>query len=139
MARTNRNKAAEDRATRPKRIPVSAPRAITDVYDKDDDYVYRWVIPTTKEPHRVERFKQGGYEVVDQDVQVGEASVDSSTGPGSVVTMNHGQGSEAVLMRVKRDFYEEDQRTKQNKINASENAIKNRSKEDGHYGKIEVT
>lgn len=101
---------------RTKRIPVSGPRDILTVTNKDPNFVYRWVKDL---PGRVQRFLDGGYEIVNHDAQVGERTVDSGSKVGTAVTRNDA-GATLILMRIPVDWYNEDQDAKMEQIDALE-------------------
>lgn len=125
MAKTNEAGApAEQKPSvqpqRKERIPVSGPRDILTVTGKDPNYVYRWVRDT---PGRIQRFLDGGYEIVNHDAQVGQRTVDSGSRLGTAVTRLDGAHT-LVLMRILRDWYNEDQEAKQREIDALEDSMR---------------
>lgn len=105
---------------RKERIPVSGPRDILTVKGKDANYAYRWVKDI---PGRIQRFLDGGYEVVNHDAQVGQRTVDSGSKVGSAVTRNDGS-NQLVLMRIPIEWYNEDQEAKQEQIDALEDSMR---------------
>lgn len=123
MAKTNEAGApAEQKPSvqRKQRIPVSGPRDILTVTNKDPNYVYRWVRDL---PGRIQRFLDGGYEIVNHDAQVGQRTVDSGSRLGTAVTRQDGAFT-LVLMRQLRDWYNEDQEAKQREIDALEDSMR---------------
>lgn len=121
------------------RIPVSDNRDILTVKGKDDGYVYRWVVDID---NRIQRFQDGGYDFVDRDSigLIGVPSVNQAQNDGKTVMKQTGGGNTSYLMKIKREWYEEDQLNKTRKINESESAMKRKlnSGEDGQYGKVEI-
>lgn len=117
---------------RPKRTPVGGPRNILTVANKDPNYVYRWVLDSQ---NRIEAFKEGGYEVVTKDMEVGDSAVDKASQLGSAVTYVKGT-STLVLMRIRREWYDEDQAAKQEEIDALEATMK--APESADYGKVTI-
>lgn len=117
---------------RVKRTPVGGHRNILTVANKDPNYVYRWVLDT---PGRLEAFKEGGYEVVTKDMDVGDSTVDKASQLGSAVTMVRGV-STLVLMRIPKEWYDEDQAAKQEEIDALEATMK--APEAADYGKVSI-
>src|SRR3990167_3127945 len=109
------------KTTRKERIPVNGTRDILTVAGKDPNYEYRWVLDM---PGRVDYFKQAGYEVVTEDLEVGQESVDRGTKVGSVITQASRDGRTLVLMRQKKEWYDEDQAAKQAKVDALETTMK---------------
>lgn len=108
------------KAVRKTRIPVSGPRDILTVSNKDPNYFYRFVKDV---PGRVQRFIDGGYEIVNQDnAQVGQRTVDSGSRLGTAITRNDG-AFVLVLMRIPLEWYNEDQEAKQREIDALEDSM----------------
>ena len=119
---------------RPNRTPVSGGRDILAVRDQDPNYVYRWVNDIDD---RIERFKDGGYEPVTSDLEVGTKAVDRNSKLGSVITKMVGNKVVAVLMRIPKEWYEEDQKAKQEQLDESDKAL--RANQDVDYGKLTVS
>ena len=122
-------------AGRPKRIPVGS-RNRLDVIGKDPNFVYRIVNDVDD---RIERFKQAGYELVDvQEARLSSQRVGAGTPEGTMASMPVGMGTTGYLMKIPKDWYEDDQRTKQVQIEASEESIK-KPNIDGAYGEIKIS
>lgn len=119
---------------RPSRKPVGTRNRLT-VDNKDPNYHYRLVNDVDE---RVAMFQEGGYEVASlKDHKLGSASrVD--TGNTADNTLSVGGGTKAVLMRINKDWYEEDQQEKQKKVDATMDSLKTPAL-DGSYGQIQVT
>ncbi len=117
---------------RKERIPVGGPRDVLTVQGKDPNYVYRWVLDV---PGRIQRFMDGGYEVVQADLKVGQKTVDSNSQIGSAVTKHGGGDKKLILMRITKEWYDEDQAAKQDKIDALEASMQVDEKE-GRYGSL---
>lgn len=137
---TTKRQTAKDRTPdRPDgRIPVSGKRDILTVQRKNPAYKYRWVSDI---PGRIERFKLGGWELETGDVgAVGQRKADSSTGTSSVIA-NRGGSTTQYLMRIKREWYEEDRKARDVEVDKSEEALKRNMKQtasDGGYGKVSL-
>ena len=122
-------------AGRPKRIPVGS-RNRLDVIGKDPNFVYRIVNDVDD---RIERFKQAGYELVDvNESRLSSQRVGTGTPEGTMASMPVGMGTTGYLMKIPKDWYEEDQKTKQVQIEASEESIK-KPNIDGAYGEIKIS
>lgn len=120
---------------RAERIPVSGPRDILAVREQDPNYVYRWVNDVD---NRVDRFKAGGYEVVTApNVRVGDKQVDSGSQLGSAVTKAVGGKIMAILMRIPKEWFDEDQQAKMEEVDAKERAMRAESQAD--YGTLKIT
>lgn len=122
-------------AARPTRVPVAGPRDILSVREQDPNYVYRWVNDTVG---RIQRFLDAGYEIVNQDVEVGQNTVDRGSKLGSSVTRAVGFGVTSVLMRIPKEYYDEDQAAKAAEIDALEASMKQEAQE-GRYGDLKIS
>jgi len=109
---------------RARRTPVEGARNILTVLNKDPNYVYRFAAEDPVRPGRVAWLKERGYEVVTQDMEVGDKVVDKGSKLGSAVTRLGGGGITLVLMRQPKEWYDEDQKMKQEKVDALEEAMK---------------
>jgi len=119
---------------RTQRVPVGTRNVLT-VADKDPNYEYRII---NDSGDRVQEFMDAGYEIVSKDsVRVGDKRVNSATSEGSLAHLSVGQGQKAFVVRIKKEWYEEDQAT-QAKVNEMENATKAKAL-DGTYGKLEIS
>jgi hypothetical protein len=137
MAEDRVLKSAASRANRPERTPVGKARrdVLTVKQDDDPEFVRRIV---NDKPGRIQKFLEAGYEIVDKPVQVGDPRVGTATPEGSPVKIHVGGGQQAYLMRQKREYYEEDQRTKAQELSDLEDQMRNSDKADGRYGKVEL-
>lgn len=129
---------AKNRNTkRPQRVPVSGRRDVLTVTDKDEAFVYRWVNDTQG---RIDQFLAGGYELVQDDVKVGDDSIDSSSDISSMISKQSGDITQ-YLMRISREFYEEDRATAAKAVNESEADMKRtlNNGKDGTYGSVKIS
>ncbi len=125
---------AKSPSGRVKRTPIGS-RNILTVKDKDPNFHYR-VVNTTdgSGSDRIQQFIEAGYEVVGNEV--GDKRVDASSGLGSKPEFSVGQGTKAVVMKIPKEYYDEDQAIKQARIKATENTLKQSAKAD--YGSIDL-
>lgn len=122
-------------STRPKRTPISGRNVLT-VKGKDLNYEYRIV---NDSGDRIEMFKDAGWELVDgKDVTVGDRRVDRTTAEGSKAQVSVGNGVKAFVMRIPKEYYEEDQKAKNAQIDALEQTMKKQALSAGDYGKIDT-
>ncbi len=121
-------------AQRPKRTPVGS-RNVLSVTGKEPGYTYRIVNDTGD---RVQQFLDAGYELVSASaVQVGDRRLDNGTSEGSKAQVSVDRnGSKAFVMRIKDEWYAEDQAAKQAQVKAIEDAIKKPSGAD--YGSVKI-
>ena len=117
------------------RVPIGT-RQVLDVKGKDPNYNYRIV---NDSGDRIEMFRQAGYELVNaDDVSVGDSKVEKPTAEGSIAQVSVGGGQKAYIVRIKKEWYEEDQKAKQHKVDQLESAIKQKAL-DGTYGKLDMS
>jgi hypothetical protein len=116
---------------RPKRQPVGTRNRLS-VTGKDENYVYRFVNDIGD---RVHQFQEGGYEIVTKEHhKVGDNRVDVASSEGTVATISvgvrpDGQAQRAVLMRINREWYDEDQEAKLADIKETQRQLKNPTKD----------
>jgi len=126
------SKAPVSRVTR---VPVSQ-RNILTVRGKDPAYEYR-VVNDVED--RIAQFIEGGYELVeDSSTDVGDKRVSQGTAVGSKKIFSVGQGTKGYLMRIRKEWYQEDQTRKQTFVNSQEASIKEKAL-DGNYGTLDIT
>lgn len=131
MAKETISKAPERRV---KRGPLGTRNVLT-VTGTDPDYVYRVVNDTGD---RVHRLLEQGYVIEDASaVTVGDKRIGAPSTMGTGASVSVGQGVTGVVMKQRRDWFEEDQAAKQAYVKATEDATK--QSKDGDYGKIEIT
>lgn len=120
---------------RVQRTPIGTRNVLT-VKGKDPNYVYRHVNDIDD---RVQMFQEAGYELVqDESVQVGDKRVNAASSLGSAKAVSVGQGTKAYLMRIKREWYEEDQAKKLSNVADIERATKEKAL-DGTYGDLKLS
>lgn len=110
---------AKSLSGRVRRTPITVRNRLT-VKDRDPNYHYRIVNVVDD---RVDQFKEQGYELV-ADAQVGDKRVDTATSMSSTTEISVGGGMKAVLMRIPKEWYQEDQAAKQAQIDELEAAMK---------------
>lgn len=125
--------------TRPQRAKIGTKDRLV-VHNKDSNYEYRFVNDVK---NRVAIFKQNGWEVAPAaDTQIGDARVENPTSIGSAAAVPVGLVGEnagtAVLMRIPKEWYEEDQAAKAKAIEASEQSMKEAIR-SGHKGQFEIS
>jgi hypothetical protein len=119
---------------RPRRTALDR-RSRLSVKNTDPNYQYRIVnCNLDEDPDRVEDMIERGYEIVPSKKagQVGDAQVNTPSALGSAGQISVGRGTKAVVMRIPREYYEEDQKIKQ----AENDALEQRSKKSADYGTV---
>ena len=121
---------------RGKRVPVGTrQKLMVDKRELDLGYEHRFV---NNKPGRIEMFEEGGWEIVKGKKKIGDPGIGEGTQMGSAVTKDVGQGTTGVLMRIKKEWYKEDQDAKSDKIKESMKTITKEAEKPGNYGKIEI-
>jgi hypothetical protein len=106
------------------------------VKGKDPNYEYRII---NDSGDRVQEFLDAGYELEKEDsVRVGDKRVNKASAEGTVSQISVGQGQKAVVVKIKKEWYLEDQTLKQKRVDELENATKEKAL-NGTYGKLEIT
>jgi len=128
------NTKVSTKRTERKSLFQRGPQSITG--EKDPNFVYRFVNDTGS---RVSNFQQAGYEVVqDTELLVGDSRVfdPSDIGSGKKVTSN--DGTVSYLMRIKKEWFDEDQAKKDAYTKETEATMKKEASQ-GMYGSIKTS
>lgn len=122
--------------TRVRRSSVDHGRNRLNVKGKDPAYVYRIV---NNVDGRVEDMMDMGYEPdVSETTRVGDGRITDISKLGKVREISVGGGTKAVLMRQKREYYDEDQAAKEEYHKKTEQAMRP-NPDEGGYGKVDIT
>ena len=122
---------------RAKRAPING-RNILTASNKEAGYEYRFVNDVGD---RIQIFQERGWELVDaKDVRIGDRRVESGGALGSKAQASvDKQGTKAFLMRIKNEWYEEDQAEKTKALAEQEKSMKQSALSNNDYGKLEIT
>lgn len=131
----------EGSKTRPERPHAGDFRNILNVKGLDPEYEYRWVKDDRNDGQKIYGYQENGWELVSAEsgVKVGERQVFTSENTGSVVRIPAGQGEYLYLMRIYKDWFQDDKRKSQAEIDEMEKGLERSSKEegpDGLYGDV---
>jgi hypothetical protein len=123
-------------SARPRRTPLSTRNRLS-IKNKEEGFVYRIVNDVDD---RVELLKERGYDVCtnEQVGAIGNKRVDNTSSLGSVAHFSVGQGTKAVVMRIPKEYYEEDQAIKQQEVDALEATMKGDARKAADYGKLQI-
>lgn len=119
---------------RPKRVPLHAQRVL-DVDNKDPNFEYRVV---NELPGRIDKFLKAGWETVSGDVSTSDAGrVQDASQLGSVTrrVVNKSARADAqtaILMRIPKEYYDEDQLAKQRQVDEKEASFDPTKNKDDH-------
>ena len=121
---------------RAQRTPL-ANRSVLGIKGKEPGYVYRIVNDTGD---RVASFQERGYEIVtDSSITIGDRRVGKASADGSPVQVAVGNGIDGYLMRIKEEYYKEDQAYKEQKLSELEQSMRKESKDISDYGNLKIT
>ncbi len=129
------------------RVPVSGMRDIMTVLNKEEGYEYRWVNDIDEKGSRIFKYKRGGWDMAplqtpEGELTVGEEAVFRTEGKEDIVRLHVGAGQFAYLMRIKKEWYDEDQKAKQDAIDEVEATIagtgSSTGENFGQYGSIKI-
>ena len=125
------------RRNRRSRSPIDGRRNILTVKGLAPGMVGRWVDNT---PERVDQLLEQGYDMVREQVQVGDISIDGGAKMGAVITKRVGGGKEAILMQIPQEWYNADQKEKQKIVDKRETAILGEKKAgDEFHGSVKTS
>jgi len=123
-------------AEKKKRVPVGLRDPMALNQELDPNFNYRFV---RNSPGRVQKFEEGGYEMVTDDVRIGDPNIAKASNMGSAFSVTSGDNADRVyLMRIPKEYYESDQAAKQAKIDEIEQQLKQRPKDQGLEGEIKL-
>jgi len=120
------------------RVPVSEGRNVLTVKNPDPNFKYRFV---NDDEDRVEMFKRGGWIPVGKNEEDTEDAVANTADSTSSVKEKYvGGGKKAILMKLPKDLYDEDQARKQARIDELEASMNYQETgiRDGQYGKVKI-
>jgi len=122
--------------TRKTRTPIAdLSRTRLGVVGKDPRFEYYIVNDVDG---RVESMKGAGWEVVtDSDVKIGDRRVSIPTAEGSAKTVSVGGGVTGVLMKIQKDWWDEDQKAMASQSDQLVAETKRDAKQ-GNFGDIEI-
>lgn len=115
------------------RESVNGTRGVLTVKNKDANFVYRIVNDLDD---RVLNLQERGYEIVTNDTPIGDKRVATAKQEGSPVQIRVGNGKTAYLMRIKKEWYDEDQAAKQEEVDKTEQSIMGNP--GGEYGAVKI-
>lgn len=119
-----------------KRTPINGRNVLT-VTGKEPGYTYRVVNDVGD---RIQQFLDAGYELVESAaVKVGDRRVDNASAEGSKAQVSVGKtGEKAFVMRIKDEWYKEDQQAKAAEVDKLEQSITKNLTGKADYGSVKV-
>ena len=136
MATEKKEAIAKAPERRVRRTPLGTRNVLT-VSGKEPGYEYRFVNDIGD---RVQEFLDNGWEIVEKkDVRIGDRRLGTPTSTeGTAAIAAVGRGTNAYVLRIREEWYKEDQAAKQEAVDASEAATKDKAL-DGTYGELKIT
>ena len=138
---------AQNRMLKADRVPVGGMRDIMSVRFKEPGFHYRWVTDESEDGSRIWKYERGGWEFApshssEGKLIVGDKAVYKATDKDEEMNrLSVGQGMFAFLMRIKEEWYNEDQALKEEALLETERGITGVAQdgdEDGQYGEIKL-
>jgi len=87
----------------------------------------------------VASFQEQGYEIVtDSSITIGDRRVGRASQDGSPVQVAVGNGVDGFLMRIKEEFYKEDQAYKEQKLLELEQSMRKEANDIADYGSLKI-
>ena len=134
----NATKRVEDKSVKQtrKRVPLGSRNILT--APQRPGYKRRFV---NDKKDRIQEFKDAGYEIVEEDLQVGDPKIGRPGQLGSAVS-SQGDGQRKVLMEIPEEYYNEDYHAEQAKITQKENEIRrniDKPGSDGLIGQVNIS
>lgn len=127
----------EKRLPREKRTPINGTRNILTIRGQEPGYRYRIV---NDDGDRIPMLQEQGYELVqDASITVGDRRIANPTKEGSPVQVSVGGGQKGFVMRIKDEWYQEDQKTKQKSVDDLDESMKANAKKIADYGSLKIS
>lgn len=119
---------------RVRRTPIGQRNVLT-ITGKEAGYHYRVVNDVGD---RVQEFLDNGWELVKSSaVRIGDKRLGAATSDGSAAQARVGKGETAMVLRIKNEYYEEDQAAKQAYVAKTEETMKGEAL-NGTYGGLDL-
>ena len=130
-----RQSTPQEASARPRRTPV-AKRNRLEIKNKEPGYFYRIVNDVDD---KVSLLAEQGYEIVtDSSITIGDRRVGRASQDGSPVQVAVGGGTDGFLMRIKEEFYQEDQAYKEQRLKELEQSMRKEATDISDYGSLKI-
>lgn len=127
---------SDNKLNRKTRVPFGTPRGKLDVRGKEAGFHYAWV-----NDEKVDARLEEGFEFVTHAVTVGTRNLAAAkTNNGSIcVTLPVGAGVTGFLMRIPQEFYNEDMKLYNQRVDETEATMKKQVSNNGLTGSLEIS
>lgn len=134
MASSNR---VRDKSNEPQRIPLHEQKKNLLNVPEKNGFVRR-IVNDVDQGQRVQAFLRAGWRIVEDESRIGDVGVENQNQSlGSGVRKYVGAGVTSVLMEIEKEYYDEDQAAKAERLDAIEASIYRGDGVDGKYGSID--
>ena len=118
---------------------INGRRDVLSIKNKEPGFVYRiFNANGPKDLARIEDMKEIGYELVDHPIEVGDRTANTASTLGTA-EVHTGSGTKGLVMRIPKEYYDEDQSLKQRAILDTERATRDKSgHRDVDFGSVEI-
>jgi hypothetical protein len=107
---------------RPKRTPLGARNRLSFQIDQKDKEAFSYRVINDQDD-RLARAQEAGYEFVQSEESLGDLRVAEASSLGANVAKPVGNGVTGYLMRIKKEWYDEDQAAKEAKLKELEQSM----------------
>ena len=126
--------------SKPKRVSIADQKNITTHCEANDpNFQYRFVVDYKNKPGRIDKFLKAGYVNVKSGENAGDDAPMKATKVGRNVTIPSGNGETAYLMKIPKEYYEEDQAAKEAKLKEVEKTFTKKGKNEYGAGLVNDT
>jgi len=107
------------------------------VAGKDENFHYVWV---NNEGANIAKYLNADYSVVeDENLRIAFGATKVTSGGAVEINVDRRNGLSAILMRKPLDWYEEDKKAHDRRVDETEEALYREKDGDGRYGKIDLS
>lgn len=125
-----------NRSERPQHSKINGTRDKLSIIGQEPGYHYVIV-----NDYNVDAYLLGSYDFVTHDLKIGDRTVNSAQCEGGKASIPVGNGVTGFVMRIPDEWYQEDRAEEQRDLDEKEGAMRQElnSKNDGRYGKVEIS
>ena len=131
-----RAEATSNRENKRERVPIGEPRGRLNVEGQEPGFHYAFI-----NDYNVDHAQDSGYEFVTHNVKIGMRHVNrpSNADNSYKVSVPVGGGTIAFLMRIPQEFYDEDMKRLNARVDMTEQSMRKQSGSNGLEGKVSIS
>ena len=139
--RPRKNPVGEPTVTKETRVPVAGFRDVLTVEGKDPEYHYRFVLDQDEKGQRIFQHQRAGYTFCtpDEGLTIGQSAVYKSDGVGSIIRVPNEDGRWLYLMKMPKDWHEEDVAKASEQVDATEESLQHSTVEGSYGHKLDIS